>query len=71
MKLKKALFIVDLQNDFCPAGALAVPDGDKIVSELNKYIKIFSKKRLPIFASRDWHTKQTRHFKQFGFRVIP
>lgn len=66
MKLKKALLIVDVQNDFCPGGALAVPQGDKIIPNLNKYIKIFSKKKLPLFASRDWHPKKTKHFKAFG-----
>src|SRR4030042_3846541 len=66
MKLKKALLVVDVQNDFCPGGALAVPQGDKIVPILNKYIKIFSRKKLPIFASRDWHPVRTAHFKDFG-----
>ena len=66
MKLKKALLIVDVQNDFCPGGALAVPEGGKIVPVLNKYIKIFLKNKLPIFASRDWHPKKTKHFKDFG-----
>jgi nicotinamidase/pyrazinamidase len=55
-----------VQNDFCPGGGLPVPEGDKIVPALNKYIKIFSKKNLPIFASRDWHPKESKHFKQFG-----
>lgn len=66
MKLEKALLIVDVQNDFCPGGALAVPEGDKIIPNLNKYIKIFRQKKLPIFASRDWHPKKTKHFKNFG-----
>ena len=66
MKLKKALLIVDVQNDFCPGGTLVVPEGDKIIPKLNKYIKIFSQKKLPIFASRDWHPKKTIHFKKFG-----
>ncbi len=66
MQLKKALLIVDVQNDFCPGGALAVPDSDKIIPTINKYIKIFAKHKLPIFASRDWHPKETKHFKQFG-----
>jgi nicotinamidase/pyrazinamidase len=66
MKLKKALLIVDVQNDFCPGGALDVPQGDKIIPRINKYIKIFSKNKLPIFASRDWHPKETVHFKKFG-----
>ena len=66
MKLKKALLIVDVQNDFCPGGALTVPEGDKIAPVLNRYIKFFSKNKLPIFASRDWHPKKTKHFKAFG-----
>ncbi len=66
MKFKKALLIVDVQNDFCPGGSLAVPDGDKIIPALNRYIKIFFKKKFPVFASRDWHPEQTRHFKRFG-----
>jgi len=57
---------VDVQNDFCPGGALGVPEGDKIIPNLNKYIKIFSKNKLPIFATRDWHPLKTKHFKDFG-----
>ena len=66
MKLKRALLIVDVQNDFCPGGALSVREGDKIIGTINKYIKIFSENKLPIFISRDWHPKVTKHFKQFG-----
>ena len=43
-----------------------MPQGDKIVPVLNKYIKIFSRNKLPIFASRDWHPVRTAHFKDFG-----
>ena len=68
MKKKRALLIVDLQNDFCPGGALGVPGADKIVPTINKYIRIFSKKKLPIFASADWHPIKTGHFKDFGGR---
>jgi len=66
MKLRKALLIVDVQNDFCPGGALGVPGGDKIIPTINKYIKIFLKKKIPIFATRDWHPVRTKHFKDFG-----
>jgi len=66
MEAKKALLIVDVQNDFCPGGTLAVPEGDRIISILNKYTKIFSREKLPIFASRDWHPKDSKHFKKFG-----
>lgn len=66
MKLKKALLVVDVQNDFCSGGSLAVSEADKIIPNLNKYIKIFSQNKLPVFASRDWHPKKTVHFKKFG-----
>lgn len=68
MKPKRALLIVDLQNDFCPGGALGVPGADRIVPTINKYIRIFFKKKLPIFASADWHPIKTGHFKDFGGR---
>jgi len=61
-----ALLIVDVQNDFCPGGALPVPDGEKVVSVLNGYIELFTTKGLPVFASRDWHPAETSHFKAFG-----
>lgn len=66
LTLKKALLIVDLQNDFCPRGSLAVAGGDTIIPALNTYAKIFSQKNLPIFVSRDWHPKKTKHFKAYG-----
>ncbi|HDO20029.1 MAG TPA: isochorismatase family protein, partial [Candidatus Bathyarchaeota archaeon] len=40
---KDALIIVDVQKDFCPGGALPVPEGDKIIPNLNKYVEIFRK----------------------------
>jgi len=66
MGAEKALLIIDVQNDFCPGGALAVPEGDKIVPVLNRYIELFLSKGLPIFVSRDWHPEKTKHFKDFG-----
>jgi nicotinamidase/pyrazinamidase len=66
MQDKDALLIVDVQNDFCPGGALAVADGDRVVPALNRYIEKFQKSRLPIFATRDWHPEKTKHFKTYG-----
>jgi len=62
----RALLVVDVQNDFCPGGALAVPEGDRVVEVLNRYIAVFGEKHFPIFASRDWHPRQTSHFKDGG-----
>ena len=66
MQDKDALLIVDVQNDFCPGGALAVADGDRVVPALNRYIERFQKSRLLNFATRDWHPEKTRHFKAYG-----
>jgi nicotinamidase/pyrazinamidase len=66
MKLTSALLVVDVQNDICPGGSLAVAEGDKVVPVLNRYIQKFQKQKLPVFLTRDWHPKVTRHFKKFG-----
>ena len=66
MLSKAALILVDIQNDFCPGGALAVEDGDQVVPVLNRYIDKFRKACLPIFATRDWHPEKTTHFKSGG-----
>jgi nicotinamidase/pyrazinamidase len=64
--MKIALLAIDVQKDFCPSGALAVPDGDKIVPVLNEYIEICNAQNYPVFASRDWHPASSRHFASAG-----
>jgi nicotinamidase/pyrazinamidase len=66
MQRKHALIVVDVQNDFCPGGALGVQNGDEIVSVLNQYIARFTAEGLPVVATRDWHPQKTRHFKDYG-----
>jgi len=61
-----ALLIVDVQNDFCPNGALHVPDGDRVVAPINRAIERFRAEGLPVLASRDWHPPVTRHFQEYG-----
>ena len=56
--MKKALIVVDVQNDFCPGGSLAVQDGDKVVPIINKMIPEFD---LVIFTM-DWHPKNSDAF---------
>jgi nicotinamidase/pyrazinamidase len=63
---RAALLIVDVQNDFCPGGALAVHEGDQVVPVLNRYSARFRTLGLPIFASRDWHPRRSAHFAEFG-----
>lgn len=64
--MNKALIIVDVQNDFCPGGALPVKDGDKVVKPINSLISHALKNRWLIIATRDWHQKNTTHFSKFG-----
>jgi nicotinamidase/pyrazinamidase len=66
MEQKAALLIVDVQNDFCPGGALAVAEGDRVALAINLYIERFAVTGAPIYASRDWHPAQTSHFKAYG-----
>jgi nicotinamidase/pyrazinamidase len=61
-----ALLIVDVQNDFCEGGALAVPDGDAVVPVINEVAARFDLDGRPIFASRDWHPPGARHFEPNG-----
>jgi nicotinamidase/pyrazinamidase len=58
--------VVDVQNDFCPQGALAVPKGDRVVPVLNSYMALFTKRGLPVIATRDWHPPETTHFRGLG-----
>ncbi len=63
---RDALVVVDVQNDFCPGGALAVARGDEVVPVLNRYIARFGERGAPVVASRDWHPARTRHFQAYG-----
>jgi nicotinamidase/pyrazinamidase len=63
---RKALIVVDVQNDFCPGGSLAVADGDDVVAPLNKLMKEFLDRGEPVFKTRDWHPAQTKHFADYG-----
>jgi nicotinamidase/pyrazinamidase len=60
------LVVVDIQNDFCPGGALAVSEGDKVVPVLNKYIQLFRRASAPIIYTRDWHPPDHSSFKSQG-----
>lgn len=66
MTKKAALLIVDVQNDFCPGGSLAVPGGDQVAPPLSRIAGYFASAGLPVIASRDWHPPVTKHFNGFG-----
>lgn len=54
----RALIIVDVQNDFCPGGALAVPQGDQIIPIINKMIPSFD----CVVQTQDWHPSDHSSF---------
>jgi nicotinamidase/pyrazinamidase len=64
--LKKALIVVDVQNDFCPGGSLAVAHGDEVVAPLNRLMREFLDRGEPVYKTRDWHPPQTKHFTDYG-----
>ncbi len=61
-----ALVIVDVQNDFLPGGALAVPQGDEVIPVLNRYIAAFDQRNLLVYSTRDWHPENHCSFKEQG-----
>ncbi len=58
----RALILVDVQNDFCPGGALAVPDGDAVVKPINR----LAREAPFVIATRDWHPADHGSFAQRG-----
>ena len=66
-----ALLVVDVQNDFCPGGALAVPEGDAVVPAINRILGRFR----VVVATQDWHPRghisfASRHPGKNPFEVI-
>lgn len=59
--MKKALLIVDVQNDFCPGGTLAVAHGDRVVPVINHLMARFEL----VIASKDWHPAGSIHFQRW------
>ncbi len=54
----RVLLVVDVQNDFCPQGALAVPEGDQIVPIINKLSRRFAH----VILTQDWHCEDHLSF---------
>lgn len=64
--MKRALFIVDLQRDFCPGGALGIATADKVVPVINQLMDGYD----VILASKDWHPYQTVHFDKWPVHCV-
>lgn len=54
----EALIVVDVQNDFLPGGALAVPDGDAVVPVINRLMRMYP----VVAATQDWHPPTHQSF---------
>src|SRR5207244_12240704 len=54
----RVLLVVDIQNDFCPNGALAVPGGDEVVPVINK----LSRRVAHVILTQDWHCEDHLSF---------
>ncbi|MGK4331838.1 bifunctional nicotinamidase/pyrazinamidase [Lonsdalea quercina] len=60
--MKKALLLIDLQNDFCPGGALAINEGDSVIPVANRAISACRDAQIAVVASLDWHPADHRSF---------
>ncbi len=60
--MAEALIIVDVQNDFCPGGALAVAEGDRVIEPLHRLADQVD----VVVATRDWHPDDHHSFEAQG-----
>lgn len=61
-----ALLLVDVQRDFCPGGALPIPEGHAVVPVLNRWIDVAVEAGIRVYASRDWHPSNHVSFADRG-----
>lgn len=64
----KALLIIDVQNDFLPGGALAVPHGDEVINYINRIQSNYE----VVIATQDWHPANHKSFasQHRGYKVF-
>jgi nicotinamidase/pyrazinamidase len=63
--MSKALFVIDVQNDFCEGGALACQGGAQVASSITNYLKGNKSQYDTVIASRDWHTPNSHNGGHF------
>ena len=66
----RALLLVDLQNDFCAGGALAVPEGDSTVDVANRLIDWCQSRGEAVIASQDWHPANHGPTRRFATNLL-
>ncbi len=65
-KQDDALLVIDVQNDFLPGGALAVPSGDEVIHPINQYAERMVAAGGGVWATRDWHPADHCSFTENG-----
>ncbi|MBD2815534.1 bifunctional nicotinamidase/pyrazinamidase [Xenorhabdus sp. Flor] len=60
--MKTALLLIDLQNDFCTGGALAVKKSEEVIEMANKAIELCQQHNITIIATQDWHPSNHMSF---------
>jgi nicotinamidase/pyrazinamidase len=60
--MSEALIVVDVQSDFCPGGALAVEEGDRVIEPLHRLADQVD----VVVATRDWHPEDHHSFDRHG-----
>ena len=70
--MKKALILVDCQNDFFEGGALPVPNSNKIISNLQILLlnAQFDEEIVAVIATRDLHPDDTKHFEKWPYHCL-
>lgn len=66
LRADDALVVVDVQRDFLPGGALAVPEGDQVVPAINRYLACFERAGRLVVLTRDWHPPDHISFRAQG-----
>jgi nicotinamidase/pyrazinamidase len=61
-----ALLVIDLQNDFCPGGSIAIAGGNAVAAQMAKAAAYFAEAQAPIYATQDWHPKEHASFRTKG-----
>ena len=67
--MASALFVIDVQNDFCEGGALACQGGAAVAQRITEYLRANPSRYQHVIASRDWHTPgstNSGHFAELG-----
>jgi nicotinamidase/pyrazinamidase len=63
---RSALILIDVQNDFCPGGSLAIDKGNEVIEPLNRLSTVFSAHGGLVVATQDWHPLGHSSFKASG-----